>query len=48
MRDVSFTEQNGSCMGAVDIDPLKYDVFTGVMVAGGKGRGTGLLQSVTG
>lgn len=43
---VRATEQNGSCMGAVDVEPLKYHGSTGGMVAGGEALGKCVLQTV--
>lgn len=46
MRRVRVAEQNSSCIGAVDVEPLNYQCCTGVMVAGGEGRGKCVLQTV--
>lgn len=46
VRRVSVAEQNGSCVDAVDVEPLKYYYSMGVKVAGGKARGTCVLETV--
>lgn len=44
----SVAEKNGSFMGVVDVEPLKYRCSTGFMVAGGEARSKGVLQTVLG
>lgn len=46
MQRVSVTEQNGSCIDAVDFAPLKNHCSTGVMIAGGEARCKCVLQRV--
>lgn len=46
MRCLNVVEQNGSCMGAVDVEPARYHCSTGVMAAGSGARGKCMPQTV--